>query len=324
MGLYPYWRDLLKGVLVKGGPFFALFVFECLISDCVGQSTTTEDSEAPRLPINPQSVRLTMSGQTTDSPLGNSGSTQDAWQSLANPPSPLEVTNTPPVSTPNNRPLQPNPVQGGNPAMRIPKKDEYGPQTGWGIRGSGGLAIQQRLTAAISQGNGHLFYDFQPGARFDLETFYNVTNGFYFGLEGGFIYNQISSILYTENGETPFTTSPGDPYLKNAAFYQIPVLLNIRFQIPNTGRFRGYCTGGFGGVWDSLNFSLASGNTNKNQWNYAFQLGAGFQYNLLPGLDLDTSFKTFITPNPLLFSDGTSQVKSSYNYALEIGLAYRF
>jgi opacity protein-like surface antigen len=154
----------------------------------------------------------------------------------------------------------------------------------------------------------------------DFEAFYNVTNGFYFGLESGFIYNSISSVHSSALGDLV----AGGEYFGNGAFYQVPALANIRFQIPNTGKFRGYCTGGVGVVWDYLTSSTALGTYSQHQWNYAFQLGAGFQYNLLPGLDLDTCFKTLITPNPLIFSDSTSQVKASYNYTLEIGLAYRF
>ena len=189
-----------------------------------------------------------------------------------------------------------------------------------------GPALQQSVSARSNGGADYSSVNFDPGFRTDFEAFYNVTNGFYFGLEAGFIYNSISSIYYNSADSENNLVSGGSDF-GNGAFYQVPVLANMRFQIPNTGKLRGYCTGGVGGVWDYLTVSTASnalGTYSQHQWNYAFQLGAGFQYNLLPGLDLDTCFKTFITPNPLIFSDSTSQVKASYNYTLEIGLAYRF
>jgi opacity protein-like surface antigen len=201
-------------------------------------------------------------------------------------------------------------------------KDAYGPQTGWGLRAAVGPALQQSVSARSNGGADYSNFNFSPGFRSDFEAFYNVTNGFYFGLEGGFIYNSISSIYTSANSQNNLVS--GSSEFGNGAFYQVPVLANIRFQIPNTGKLRGYCTGGVGVVWDYLTASTVLGTYSQHQLNYAFQLGAGFQYNLMPGLDLDTCFKTFITPNPLIFSDSTSQVKASYNYSLEIGLAYRF
>jgi len=185
-----------------------------------------------------------------------------------------------------------------------------------------GPALQQSISARSNGGADYSSYNFSPGFRADFEAFYSVTNGFYFGLESGLIYNAISSIYTSANSQNNLVSGSSD--FGNGSFYQVPVLGNIRFQIPNTGKLRGYCTGGIGVVWDYVTASTALGTNSQHQWNYAFQLGAGFQYTLLPGLDLDTSFKTFITPNPLIFSDATSQVKASYNYALEIGLAYRF
>lgn len=259
-------------------------------------------------------------GSTPNSDGTQSETPEDQWKSLASP------------STPGGSAAFPGALSGKYPSSDLSNADKvsanknkeaYGPQTGWGLRSSAGVAIQQAMSASLLYGNGHQDVKFDPGIRFDIEAFYNITNGFYFGLESAFIYNEIGSVLRTEGGQTHSYVS-GDSDLGYAAFYQVPVLMNIRFQIPNSGRLRGYCTGGFGGVWDFITASSSESTLSQHQWNYAFQLGAGFQYNLLPGLDLDTCFKTFITPNPLLFSDGTSQVKTSYNYTIEIGIAYRF
>ena len=92
--------------------------------------------------------------------------------------------------------------------------------------------------------------------------------------------------------------------------------------------------GVWGGVWDYSTLSADTGDGPQNftnyQWNYAFQLVAGSSYNVAPGLDLETSFKTLCTPNPVgqnntegsLF--GTEQVNAAYSYAAEVGLVWRF
>lgn len=295
--------------------FIALWVFSMTCS--------AQELDSPSFRTNAQDVKLSVNDSSALVSTNQSESSPNQWKSLADPSTQKEPLG--PALTPGNtNAMAPTDFLGGG-SPKIPiKKDAYGPETGWGFRTAAGVAIQQSLSASFAYGNGHQNYNFQPGARFDMEVFYNLTRGFYFGIESGFIYNQISSVLVTAPDAEPVSLISGDPRLGYSAFYQVPVLLNLRFQIPNSGRFRGYCTGGFGGVWDYTTFSVAQSNVAQHQWNYAFQLGAGFQYNLLPGLDLDTSFKTFITPNPLLFSDGTSQVKTSYSYALEVGLAYRF
>ena len=294
---------------------------------------------------NPGDVQLASSPSTPNNPAGSNDASSDLWKSLASSSKDPMAGPTPVPALSSNNVI----ANASSETKPRPKKDDYGHPTGWGIRTSVGPAIQQSISAGLFNGNVHQDIYFQPGFRFDIEPFYNVANGFGFGLEGAFIYNSVSSLIPSAPGlaeQNPQAGGlvSGGPTLGNGAFYQVPVLLNMRFQIPNSGRLRGYGLGGFGGVWQYTTASLSttaiqftqveSGLTTQysytpqtvssHQWNFAFQLGCGFQYNLLPGLDLQTSFKTFITPNPLIFSDGTSQVKASYNYALEIGLDYRF
>ena len=301
-----------------------------------GQDSSASTNQPP-MRTNPQDVQLATLASSANTAPSDNGSSQDQWKSLTTAPSP----DSDPMVTPSPSPITPSTnnisalVSESKPKP-ILKKDDYGPQTGWGLRTSAGVALQQSISGGQRFGEIHQDINFEPGFRWDFEPFYNITNGFSFGLESGFIYNAISSYLISYPGFTQGRVS-GDYQTGNSAYYQIPVLLNIKFEIPNSGRLRSYFTGGVGGVWDywsaaaTIYSSPQDGpttatliNISEHQWNYAFQLGAGLQYNLMPGLDLDTSFKTFITPNPLIFSDGTSQVKASYNYALEIGLAYRF
>ena len=203
--------------------------------------------------------------------------------------------------------------------------DNYGPMEGFGLRSNVGVAFQQSQSGRFAKRELYQSVTFQPGIRFDIEPFYNVTDWFSVGVEGAFIYNTIHSIQFQD-----VSIYSGDANLGNGALYQVPILANVRFQFPSDGPFRGYCGGGVGGVWDYSTTSLGGENFTNYQWNYAFQLVAGFSYNVAPGLDLETSFKTLCTPNPLSQADtsgsvfGSEQVNAAYSYTVEVGLAYRF
>ena len=220
----------------------------------------------------------------------------------------------------------------GNTTSPMSDTDDYGPMEGFGLRSNVGVAFQQTQTGRQINRNGSSNYQsvtFQPGIRFDIEPFYNVTDWFSVGVESAFIYNQIHSIQ--SGNDTIYSRSPA---LGSGALYQVPILANIRFQFPGEGPFRGFCGGGVGGIWDYSTFSADTQDSSRNftnyQWNYAFQLVAGFSYNVAPGLDLDTSFKTLCTPNPVGQANtegslsGDGQVNAAYSYAAEVGLVWRF
>jgi hypothetical protein len=198
--------------------------------------------------------------------------------------------------------------------------DNYGPMEGFGFRSNVGVAFQQSQSLRVLVDGASVYNSitYQPGIRFDIEPFYNVTDWFSVGVETAFIYNQIHSI--ETDGDTVYS---GGSTFGNGSFYQVPILANVRFQFPNDGPFRGFCGGGVGGVWDFLTVSALGENGTSYQWNYTFQLATGFIYNVAPGLDLETSFKALCTPNPL--GEGAdSQTKAAYSYTAEVGLAYRF
>jgi opacity protein-like surface antigen len=203
--------------------------------------------------------------------------------------------------------------------------DDYGPMEGFGFRSNVGVAFQQAQTGRVLERNVYQSVTFQPGIRFDIEPFYNVTDWFSVGVETALIYNQIHSLQLNNS-----TFYSGGKSMGNGSLYQVPILANARFQFPSEGPFRGFFGGGVGGVWDYSTLSLGGNNLTSYQWNYAFQLVAGFSYNVAPGLDLETSFKTLCTPNPLAQANtvgspfGSEQVNAAYSYAAEVGLVWRF
>jgi opacity protein-like surface antigen len=247
-------------------------------------------------------------------PIGQPAATASAPKSTPTPmPSASSVVTTESSNAANTAP---SPMSDTN---------EYGPMEGFGFRSNVGVAFQQSQSGRNNQRSQYQSVTFQPGIRFDIEPFYNVTDWFSVGVESAFIYNQIHSIQINNS-----YLYSGDSLLGNGALYQVPILANVRFQFPSDGPFRGFCGGGLGGVWDYSTVSLGDSNYTNYQWNYAFQLVAGFSYNVAPGLDLETSFKTLCTPNPVAQANtngsvfGEEQVNAAYSYAAEVGLVWRF
>ena len=207
------------------------------------------------------------------------------------------------------------------PPSPMSDNDNYGPIEGFGFRTDVGVAFQQSLSGRES--GDYFTTTFQPGIRFDIEPFYNVTDWFSIGVETAFIHNTVQSI--STNGDRIYR---GNPDLGNGDLYQVPILLNTRFQFPTEGPIRWFFGGGVGGNWNFTNVATQHDNgqpydATSFQWNYAFELSTGVCYTICSGLDLNASFKTLCTPNPLGEAQ-TGQMKASYNYAAEVGLAWRF
>lgn len=201
-------------------------------------------------------------------------------------------------------------------------QDPYGPMEGFMLRSAVGVAYQQPLSGRTGGGT-YSRTVFQPGIRFDLEPAYNVTDWFRVGLETGMIYNQLHSI--TTEGETAYA---GSRLLGNGGLFQVPVMASVTFTFPSDGPIRGYFGGSTGASWNVLQASASDPDDltpftyTSWQWNYVWQVTAGFTYNVAPGLDLDLAYKMLSAPSPSF--QGSGQYKSSYNHAAEIGLVWRF
>ena len=195
--------------------------------------------------------------------------------------------------------------------------DGYGSIEGFVLRSAVGVSYQQPLSGRSGSNQSYNKWVFQPGIRFDLEPGYNVYDWFRVGLESSFIYNQIHSL---SSNSTAFYNGST---LGNGGFYQVPVLANVTFTYPTEGPIRGYLGGGIGGAWDILQASAdPDGAYTSYQWNFVWEVTAGFTYNVAPGLDLDIAYKLLSTPNPNFQGEGNYQ--ASFNHTAEIGLAYRF
>jgi len=236
---------------------------------------------------------------------------------------PAATVSTPP-STPTPMPSASSVIstESSNAANTAPSPmsdtDDYGPIEGFVLRSATGVSYQQPLSGRSGSGQTYDKWVFQPGIRFDLEPGYNVNDWFRVGLETSFIYNQIHSISL--NNQALYN---GGRSLGNGGFYQVPVLGNVTFTYPSEGPIRGYLGGGIGGAWDILQASSdPRGAYTSYQWNFVWEVTAGFTYNVAPGLDLDIAYKLLSTPNPNFQGEGNYQ--ASFNHTAEIGLAYRF
>ena len=243
-------------------------------------------------------------------PIGQPAATSTAAQSSSAPaPSASSVV------------MPESPSKVGNTTSPMSDTDDYGPIEGFGFRTDVGVAFQQSLSGRNS--GDYFTTTFQPGIRFDIEPFYNVTDWFSIGVETAFIHNTVQSI--STEGDTVYR---GNPDFGNGDLYQVPILLNTRFQFPTEGPIRYFFGGGVGGIWNFANVATQDENgqpyaATSFQWNYAFELSTGVCYTICSGLDLNASFKTLCTPNPLGEAQN-GQMKASYNYAAEVGLAWRF
>src|SRR4030095_15117168 len=80
---------------------------------------------------------------------------------------------------------------------------------------------------------------FDPGAQLDVKIGYNVTDWLAAELETGIRVNPTGSIE-NELGSNDFL------------YYQVPILVNLLYQVPTRSRFRPFVGAGIGGVATSL------------------------------------------------------------------------
>jgi len=111
---------------------------------------------------------------------------------------------------------------------------DYGPMEGFGFRSNVGVAFQQAQTGRVRPNYASTYQSvtFQPGIRFDIEPFFNVTDWFSVGVESAFIYNQIHSLQIDND-----TFYSGGSRMGTGSLYQVPILVMFVFSSPAMARF---------------------------------------------------------------------------------------
>ena len=215
--------------------------------------------------------------------------------------------------------------------------EDYGPIEGFTFRTSIGISYQGDLsTTGTHEGQREVAeMDFSPGLRFDLTPGWNFNEYVRLELSTAFIYNQAHSL--TINNETYYASNNFG--FSSTGFYQVPIMPQVTFSLPVCKEVDLFIGGGFGANFvygmlvgelpDStfLNNNLNSGSSSS--WNCAWQLTTGVGWTVMPGLDLEFSYKLLSTLNPTIdaweganLSQGPTQ--TFYNSTASVGLAWRF
>jgi len=215
--------------------------------------------------------------------------------------------------------------------------EEYGSTEGFTFRSGIGISYQGDLSTSGTVGGEREVaeMDFSPGLRFDLTPGWNFNEYIRLELSAAFLYNQAHSL--TINGETYYASNNFG--FSSTGFYQVPIMPQVIFSLPVSKEIDLFIGGGFGAnfVYGMLlgelpDNTLLTNNINSgssSSWNYAWQLSAGVEWTVMPGLDLEFSYKLLSTINPTI--DAWEGVDSSqgptqtfYNSTASVGLSWRF
>jgi opacity protein-like surface antigen len=126
-----------------------------------------------------------------------------------------------------------------------------------------GIAFQRDITISNSVGDkDHVTFD--PGGRFDVEAGYNFTRHWAAELEMGLALNSVqhSVVLGTDND--------------NWTLVELPVLVNVIYNMPLGDHWTVYVGGGAGGVFS--NYQDENGNATSTDSAFAYQGEAGIKY----------------------------------------------
>ena len=215
--------------------------------------------------------------------------------------------------------------------------EDYGPIEGFNFRAGIGISYQGDLSLSGTVGGNREVAEmnFSPGLRFDLTPGWNFNEYIRFELSTAFIYNQAHSL--TINDETYYDSNNFG--FSSTGIYQVPIMPHITFSLPVCKEVDFFIGGGFGAnfVYATLlgelpDNTLLTDNINSgssSSWNYAWQISTGIEWTVMPGLDLEFSYKLLSTLNPTIdaweganSSQGPTQ--TFYNSTASVGLAWRF
>ena len=162
-----------------------------------------------------------------------------------------------------------------------------------------GFAFREDTAARY---NGALaYYNFNTGYRGDLHLGYRFVNGLLLELDPGYIYNSVAN-------------TSGDVELE-----QVPVLLNLKYQLPLGGPLKPFVGIGAGAAFSWLNVSPASTGFH-DVTTFAWQAEAGVQYAISDQLALGLGYKCFSTGN---LEFGTVGLNSMLTHCVQMSITFR-
>jgi opacity protein-like surface antigen len=159
--------------------------------------------------------------------------------------------------------------------------------------------------------------EFNPGFRFGIGFGGELTDWLAAELQSGFHYNSIDTI-------SGATSSSGN-------LYQVPIMANVIFKLPNKSRFVPRAGAGVGTYWEVLDASnLTLGSTTlsgtENTWTFGYQAFAGVAYFFREDMSLGLNYHYGVADGPSWSTGSGGNVKFDRvaNHSVAIALSYDF
>ena len=163
---------------------------------------------------------------------------------------------------------------------------------------------------------------FEPGGRFGIAAGYHLTHWFAAEIESGVMANEIDTIT----GATRV----------DAAFSNVPLLFNVRFQCPHADKLIPYVGGGVGGSFpvidsDRIEIGGTSMHGSDSDAVFAYQAFAGLRYKLNSQMGLSLEYHYFHADGAewkAEFTSGTSSDRMRFGatetHAVSIAFDFHF
>ncbi len=151
-----------------------------------------------------------------------------------------------------------------------------------------GISLQQTVNGKDNTGADIGKVEFDPGFRGDVVFGYKLSDSFAVELETGVLANSITSIAGNQLSDFGAT----------ADIYQIPLLVNVVYQIPLKCALKPYVGVGVGGAATILQgesvplFGFTSNSSYSDvDFTFAYQAVAGFKYAINKNIDIGIAYK---------------------------------
>jgi opacity protein-like surface antigen len=174
-----------------------------------------------------------------------------------------------------------------------------------------GVAVMKDLTLTFNgTGPGHMTFD--TGFRFDVAARYHLSGGWDADFEAGVVYNTVDQIAGVS------LSSIG----ASAEFTQIPLIVDIIYNIPVHGPFSLYFGAGMGGTVGLFHASGGGENTDHTDFTFGFQGIAGMKYAINDRIDLGLVYK-FMGTSDHDFGSGLTSNGSKCHSGM-LAFSYKF
>jgi opacity protein-like surface antigen len=158
-------------------------------------------------------------------------------------------------------------------------------------------------------------YKFNPGIRVDLSARCRFTDSLSLGLETGFIYDSVDK---RERSLTIFGTPlTQQASVSNEGIYEVPILADMVYRFPTTGRLKPYVGVGLGGAVTILDVPEPT----QSDFTFAYQGVAGVSVDIAEQWDMGLGYKFLGTLDHDL---GIFKTDPTYTHCVFVSWTYRY